>query len=129
MQASTRINEAYRVLKDPLSRASYLLSLHAGEGGGENETTGDMAFLMEQMELREALASAGGQPDPYAVVARVMDRLDAQRAELVGALSERLDGSVGGDLEPARELVRKLQFVEKCRAEAEGVEAELDDAL
>ena len=129
MQASTRINEAFQVLKDPLERARYLLSLHAGEPGGGNETTQDMAFLMEQMELREVLAEAKDQADPIGAVGTVLDRLTDQSAELARELEARFESPSAEDLEAARELVRKLQFVAKCRVEAENLEAELDDLL
>jgi molecular chaperone HscB len=129
MQASTRVNEAYRVLKDPLERARYLLSLHAEGSGDDMETTKDTVFLVEQMELREALAEARTSPDPFNAVGKVMDRLAEQAEQLVAQLTVRLDRPGGEDLEEARELVRKLQFVHKCRAEAEQVEADLDEAL
>lgn len=129
MQASSRVNEAYQTLKDPLTRARYLLSLHAGETAGENETTKDMAFLMEQMELREALAEAKDRSDPYAAVSEVIDRLGDLSSQLIGALAECLDTPAPEDLDKVRELIRKLQFVSKCRVEAEQVEVKLDDAL
>jgi len=129
MQASARINEAFQVLKDPMARARYLLSLHTGELGSENETTRDMAFLMEQMELREALADAKNQRDPGGTVGGVLDRLLDQSGELISELEGRFDSPSMEDLEAARELVRKLQFVAKCRVEAENLEAELDDLL
>ena len=129
MQASMRVNEAYQTLKDPLSRARYLLRLHTGETGDGNETTKDMAFLMEQMELREALAGAKARPDPYAAVGETMDRLAVQSAQLSAQLTVRLAQPSKEDIDEARELVRKLQFVHKCRAEAEQIEAEIDDGL
>jgi molecular chaperone HscB len=129
MQASTRVNEAYRTLKDPLARARYLLSLHAGGAEKDTETTKDMAFLMDQMELRETLSDARSAPDPYAAVSEVMERLAGQTESLVAQLTVRLDAPSGDDLEEARELVRKLQFVNKCRVEAEQIEADLDAAI
>ena len=129
MQASTQINAAYQTLKEPVARARYLLHLHTGEQANENETTKDMGFLMEQMELREALAGAQNQPDPYAAVSEVMDRLRELSGGLVHQLTERLSVPTADDLEAARELVRKLQFVQKCRVAAEQVEAGLDEAL
>jgi molecular chaperone HscB len=129
MQASTRVNEAFHTLKDPLERARYLLSLHTGDTGGENETTRDMAFLMEQMELRETLAEVKDQSDPIGAVGAVLDRLVAQSGELVAQLEERLEAPSSDDLDEVRELIRKLQFVAKCRLEAESLEAELDELL
>ena len=129
MQASTRVNEAYQTLRDPFSGARYLLSLYTGETGTESKNTRDMDFLTEQMELREALAEAKSQDDPYAAVAAVMDRLAAQSERLLDQLTEQLRSPRSGSLEVARELVTKMQFVRKCQREAEQIEAELDDAL
>jgi len=127
MQASIRVNEAFRTLKDPLERARYLLSLQTGNSGSESETSRDMAFLMEQMELREALAEVKGRPDPGAAVAVILDRLVGQARELVTALEERFQAPSAEDLDEIRELIRKLQFVAKCRLEAENLEGELDE--
>jgi molecular chaperone HscB len=129
MQASTRVNEAFRTLKDPLERARYLLSLNLGDQGSEKETTQDMAFLMEQMELREALADAKGKSDPIAAVGEVLDQLADQSGALITQLEVCLERPSAQDLEAARELVRKLQFVAKCRVEAESLEAELEESL
>jgi molecular chaperone HscB len=127
MQASTRVNEAFQTLKDPLERARYLLSLHTGDCGGRNETTQDMAFLMEQMELREALADVKEQPDPIGALGAVLDRLVEQSGNLLAQLEKRLETPSSEALDEVRELIRKLQFVAKCRVEAESLEEELDD--
>jgi molecular chaperone HscB len=127
VQASTRINEAYQTLGDPLRRAQYLLGLLTGEDSAGAGTSSDAAFLMEQMELREALAAARHRADPLAEVDSVLDRLAGQSVGLIAALDERFAGADRQDLEQAAELVRKLQFVTKCRAEAERLAAELDD--
>lgn len=129
MQASTLVNEAFQTLKAPLARARYLLLLHSGDQDSDIGTTHDGAFLMEQMELRETLAGAKGQNDPYAAVNGVMDHV----GEHSGALCQRLESifqapSAEGMVE-AREIVRKLQFLDKCRRDAENLEAELDDLL
>jgi len=127
MQASTRVNEAFQTLRDPLERARYLLSLYDGGSALEKGTTQDMAFLMEQMELREALAQAKDHSDPLAAVGEVLDRLADQSSMLVAELGARFETPSAQDLESARELVRKLQFVAMCRIEAENLEAELDE--
>jgi molecular chaperone HscB len=57
----------------------------------------------------------------------VLDRLVAQSGDLVAQLEERLEAPSPDDLDEARELIRKLQFVAKCRVEAESLEEELDD--
>ena len=42
----------------------------------DKETTHDTAFLMEQLEMREQLAEAKDQPDPFAVLDELMGHLD-----------------------------------------------------
>ena len=61
MQWSVRINEAYQRLKDPLKRATYLCELNGVSIGAEDNTAMPAAFLMQQMEWREALDDATGE--------------------------------------------------------------------
>jgi molecular chaperone HscB len=58
MQWSVRINEAYQRLKDPMRRAAYLCELHGAPILAEDNTAMPAAFLMQQMEWREALEEA-----------------------------------------------------------------------
>ncbi|WP_089725775.1 Fe-S protein assembly co-chaperone HscB [Candidatus Thiosymbion oneisti] len=126
MQASTRVNEAFQTLKEPLARAHYLLSLHTGAWSDEPASTQDTAFLMEQMELREALAQVKDRPDPGTAVGEILDRLADHAHVLTSELEALLEAPSAPDLEAAQERVRKLQFVTKCRVEAENLEAELE---
>ena len=54
MQWSVRINEAYQRIKEPLRRAAYLCELHGAPIQAEDNTAMPGAFLMQQMEWREA---------------------------------------------------------------------------
>ena len=60
MQWSVRINEAYQRLKDPLKRAAYLCELHGAPIRAEDNTAMPAAFLMQQMQWREALDEGTG---------------------------------------------------------------------
>ena len=56
LSRSRALNDAYQILKKPVPRAEYLLE-RAGVMIGDNERL-DATFLMEILELREALAEA-----------------------------------------------------------------------
>jgi len=129
MQGAALINEAFQVLRDPISRARYLLSLHGVEIEGGSRTTQDPAFLMEQMELREELEATREAADAPAVLESLIGRIDAQMRSLVAKLAVQMDSHSPGHLEEARELLYKMQFTHKLRQEAESLEAQLDEAL
>ena len=59
LMRAVNVTDAYRALKDPLKRAEILLARH-GAKVSEREPV-DPEFLMEVMELREALAEAKKQ--------------------------------------------------------------------
>lgn len=122
VQAATRVNDAYNVLKSPLLRAKYMLGLRGVDIDKTEAKPLELAFLMEQMDLRESVAAAKDLAALSAMereVARnwkdVVDRLGSLLAEPV-----RLDSSVAVD------LVRKLQFFEKLRDEAHSRAAALE---
>src|SRR6187200_1978854 len=58
LQASAKVNEAYRALKDPVARAHYLLSLHGVDAFDERDTQLPLEFLERQLERREAASDA-----------------------------------------------------------------------
>ena len=49
------VNDAYQILKSPQRRARYMLELQFVSFDDEKDMALDPAFLMEQIELREAL--------------------------------------------------------------------------
>src|SRR5947208_14405041 len=66
LQWTTRVNEAFQVLKNPVKRARHLLELQGVDVAFETNTAMPPEFLMQQMELREKLEEAkdaGGLDD------------------------------------------------------------------
>ena len=127
MQGAAQINEAFDTLRDPVRRASYLLHLHGVETSPQHETTKDTAFLMEQLELREELAGLRGQPDPLASVQDFLKRTGDMIRRMISEMVVDFETPDAERLEHVREQVRKMQFLNKLHAEAEAVEAALDD--
>lgn len=111
MQWTTRVNEAYRTLKSPVQRARYLLELNGVDVEFETNTQMPTDFLMQQLELREAL-DAAKQPD-------ALDRLQAQvrgeKALLEQGIAQLVDAQK--DYAVAAGEVRKLMFLDKLDAE------------
>jgi molecular chaperone HscB len=109
MQWATRANEAYQTLKHPQKRAQYLCELHGVDLQTESNTAMPMAFLMQQMEWREALGEARAAKD-----GATLDALDAQvRAErkaLLARVGTELDAA---DFNAAAQGVRALMFLDK----------------
>lgn len=109
MQWATRANEAYQTLKNPFRRAAYLCELHGVDLEMESNTAMPPAFLMQQMEWREALEEARATQDVAALVDLERD-LHARRKEELAAVEATLDA---GDYAKAAGQVRKLMFMEK----------------
>lgn len=114
MQWTTRVNEAYRTLTSPVARAKYLLELNGVDVAFETNTQMPSQFLMQQMELREALETAQEGKDAAALDALRKDLTEA-RGGLVDELAQLLDGR--RDYRAAVESVRKLMFLDKLDAE------------
>jgi molecular chaperone HscB len=123
LQWTTRVNEAYRTLKSPVQRAKHLLELHGVDVAFETNTQMPTDFLMQQLELREALESATGQKDAAALDA-LRSSLSLSRTALESEIGEAID--VRKDYPDAAELVRKLMFLEKLDAEIDSAYEEID---
>ena len=109
MQWATRANEAYQMLKNPQKRAQYLIELNGVDLQTESNTAMPMAFLMQQMEWREALGDARASKD-----ASALDELDAQvRAERKAMLAQVGLQIDAGEYGKAAEGVRALMFLDK----------------
>lgn len=129
MQQATRLNEAYQVLKNPLLRARYLLELSGIQWDDEQSTVSDSAFLIEQMDLREALSEVKGKPDPLMEVGVIMDDVISRIRAMTNQLAQQFQKEDHDHLQLAKETVRKLQFLQKLKEEAEAVEADLEDEI
>jgi molecular chaperone HscB len=117
MQWSVRINEAWQRLKDPLKRAAYLCELRGVPVQAESNTAMPPAFLMQQMEWREALEDTTEMD----ALENLADEVAAERRRVQQSLGHLLDEA--GDMQAAVGQVRALMFIERFAAE---VDAKLD---
>ena len=109
MQWATRANEAYQTLRNPQKRAQYLCEINGVDLQTESNTAMPMDFLMEQMELREALDDARGDRDAAALDA-IDARLRGERKSRLVQVGQLLDA---GDFQQAAQGVRALMFLDR----------------
>jgi len=116
LEQTTRLNEAYKTLKDPVRRAEHLLQLRGIKGDPRMSPE----FLEQTMDDREKLLEAklSGQPLD-ALAAGVREKRDQTLRE-VRHLVEN-----GGDLSHAAELLARMRYYARYLDEVEGRSAEL----
>ena len=113
MQWAVRVNEAYQRLKHPLSRAAYLCELRGVPVAAESNTAMPAAFLMQQMQWREALEEAASPADVQALD----DAVAGDERGMLTDLSRLLDQQQ--DTAAAAAQVRALMFVARFRQDIE----------
>jgi molecular chaperone HscB len=106
------LNEAYETLKDPLSRAEYMLKLNGVDVNPDGcNTVRDPTLLMEQMERREALAEADTREAVDAIIAEARDERDRDLREAAAAFAAH-------ELERAEVAITRLKYLNKLLEEA-----------
>lgn len=127
VETAANINEAYRTLKDPVARAAYLLQASGVSVDNETARQVSPAFLMEQMELREALSSVRTARDPASELAKIFTAIDRLEADALDALRMAFARHDVAALRHANEEVQKLRFVNKLREDAQAVDEHISD--
>lgn len=124
MQLSTLANEAYTTLKNPASRAKYLLELQGINAIAETNTALPMDFLMQQMEWRESLDDAKAEKNITALETlfrNLRDESKRMQADLADLLDNKKDYAL------ATEEARKLIFIDKVSADIQQAINQLED--
>ncbi|MFT4994403.1 MAG: molecular chaperone HscB [Paraglaciecola sp.] len=127
VQKNAQVNDAYHVLKSPLSRAEHMLELRGLELKHEQQTIQDTPFLMQQMEWREQLEDMGSLSDPLSALEALEDEIQAELKVCFTELKGLLDENTPNQDQQAANLVRKVKFLIKLRSEIELKEEALSD--
>jgi molecular chaperone HscB len=120
LEKAVEVNEAWRVVRDPIRRAEALMKLAGVEIGEDREAKPSPEFLMDMLEQREALGDARQARDVGAV--RTMASSVAAR---VGEVEKEL--AIGFSRGQERELVGKLGELRFYRRFLDEVSAIEDD--
>ncbi|ELE6590947.1 co-chaperone HscB [Vibrio alginolyticus] len=122
VQKAAQINDAYQVLKNPISRAEYILAEQGVEIRDEQQTMQDPMFLMEQMELREELEEIADKSDPESALFDFDSKVSKMYKQHLASVEQELDDGLWTE---AADRVRKLKFIAKLKNEIELVEDKL----
>jgi molecular chaperone HscB len=129
LQVSAALNDAYRTLKDPATRAAYLLMLFGGKSSADDKSVPD-GFLGTMMMMQEELADAIADDD-RAEIARIAKVLQTQHDGLIhriGILYEQYQESVSckavvdGLLGELRQQLNAVSYVKKLLLQATNAE-------
>jgi len=115
------LNDAYRTLKDPLSRAVYLAGLNGVELPGDGKTIDDPELLMEAMEAREELHEAGTIEAVESLAAIVRDDMKKSLDDLGSLFLANDQGAI-------RKALLRLRYLDKFAEEARARRTNLERA-
>ena len=125
VQQSALINEAYQTLKNPLSRAQYMLKLRGGDISNDTSASMDSQFLMKQMQLREELEQVRGSDNPASKLVVISKEIEQSIDEYKTVLAEMFEKTGNDSQDQISDYVRRMQFMVKLRQEVESLEEQL----
>ena len=127
VQKSAEINDAYQILKQPLKRAEYLLTLRSVDMPNEQQSFKDTHFLIAQMELREMLDEVKFSDDVEAALEQAQQTLTEQYQTLLTLMQQQINENTTAANNSACDNLRKLKFYQKLNVEVERLEDSLFD--
>lgn len=125
LQQAAQVNSAFQTLKDPLARARYLLEIKGLNSNDDTTTIRDIAFLEQQMKLREELADIRDSSDPLDSLLNFMNQVEQTVKRCISELKQNFSVADEAALQKCQMTVHQLQFLYRLRQEAEALEEEL----
>jgi molecular chaperone HscB len=126
LSKAIEVNEAWRIVRDPIRRAEALFTLAGITVGETNEPKPTPALLMESLERREALAEAKAKQDLRAIE-RLAGEVDVARRAAEAKLQKGF-ASAGADLGALVPLLGELRFHKRFLDEVSAIEDEMAEA-
>ncbi len=124
---AVEVNEAWRVVRDPIRRAEALFALAGVPVGETNEPKPGPELLMQMMEEREALDDARKDA---AKVKALTETIEARKAAVESRLGAVFDESKGdaAKLAPSLPLLGELRYYRRFLEEASAILTDLEAA-
>ncbi|OBT03974.1 Fe-S protein assembly co-chaperone HscB [Shewanella sp. UCD-FRSSP16_17] len=127
VQRTAQVNDGYQTLKNPLKRAEHMLSIRGVDISHETTTVKDTAFLMQQMEWREALEDIKDSQQADDLIEDLYQSFADYEKTLSQSLAQLLATNAENDDLSAADQIRKLKFMAKLQDELARVEDSLLD--
>ncbi|MBE8167607.1 MAG: co-chaperone HscB [Shewanella sp.] len=127
VQKTAQVNDAYQCIKDPIQRAEHMLMLRGLDISHETTTVKNTAFLMQQIEWREALEKIKKQTESEVAIEQLQKSFNTFRLEITSKLKKLLKSKSKKDDLLAAEQIRKLKFMAKLQEELLRIEDSLFD--
>lgn len=124
IQVASWINQAFETLQDPVKRSRYLLEIAGASMPDESATTSDTGFLMEQLELREAVESCLEHADGLRLSEEIESKLKHRAGELADDFVRAYDAS---DFDNAIGTYQKMQFIQRIQQQLGEIQYLLED--
>jgi molecular chaperone HscB len=121
------VNDALRVLKDPVRRAEALFARLGVAVGDGREPKPSQALLLEMMEAREELSDAARSGD-ITTVRRLAAEVARKRDAALAVLSAAFEARSPEALERAVPALGELRYAKRFAEEAAAFEEALEDA-
>ncbi len=127
MAKAIEVNEAWRALRDPITRAVALFALSGVEVSETKQPPSTPAFLMAMMEQREELAEARASKN-VARLEALSKSIGSQMADAERALSEGFAKGEGRRevIEPLVVKLGELRFYRRAMDEVGAIQEELE---
>lgn len=113
---SAHINNAYKTLLNPLSRAILLLNLHDITYNLNNNTSISEVFIIEQMQIHEEIEDAKTTNDLVALE-NIEQKIKTQKNIIVNNLNTAFthisNQNTSNDYEEIKKLIKQLAFYDK----------------
>ncbi|MBB2144287.1 Fe-S protein assembly co-chaperone HscB [Pedobacter sp. LMG 31464] len=114
LELSTLNNKAFQVLKDPQKRLHYILNLKGQLVEGENYAL-PQSFLLEMMEVNEALMDLEFDPDPakLAELKTQTEQIEKELADELQSLTLAYDSAAEENQESALKAIKDIYYRNK----------------
>jgi molecular chaperone HscB len=126
LQITSYLNKAYDALRDEQNRARYLLEMQNVVFDFEKDTTKDMQFLMDQMDLREKIDEADQADDPLETLDELASLARQQKKDLIKDFQHCFANSAW---EEAKDIVLKMQFFTRLQQQINTKQEQLEEEL